>query len=434
MPGGLVGAASYDLVRRFERLPPRIALTEPTPEAHYLAPRSLLVFDHLTRGVALAPCGERIRTCGAAPGSREGIARRDSAQREKDQILAGDRQPERTTIHRRRRSRQGIHRGRRRLSAGVVGSLCRAMRAGAVRSLSGAAIAEPFSLYVLLRTWRRGGRRLVTGSVGEVVEGSRVDAAHRRHAAARRDSVDDGACKKSCWPIPRKTPSTSCWSIWRATTWAASRAPARQRQSLSQHRALQPRDAHRQWCERRTRAGQGRFRFVRRRFPAGTLVGAPKVRAMEIIDELEPVRRGFYGGTVGYFGHGGDMDHAITIRTMVFRGDTYSFQAGAGVVADSVPADRISGSAGEERHRAPRPGVGGGRIVKNPTKQRACCSSTTTIPSPTTWCRPSWCWARKCWSIATTASPSIRPSRCCRPICVFRPAPARRTTPVCRCA
>ena len=58
---------------------------------------------------------------------------------------------------------------------------------------------------------------------------------------------------------------------------------------------------------------------------------------MEIIDELEPVRRGFYGGTVGYFGHGGDMDQAITIRTMVFRGDTYSFQAGAGIVADSVP-------------------------------------------------------------------------------------------------
>ena len=58
---------------------------------------------------------------------------------------------------------------------------------------------------------------------------------------------------------------------------------------------------------------------------------------MEIIDELEPVRRGFYGGTVGYFGHGGDMDQAITIRTMVFNGDTYSFQAGAGIVADSVP-------------------------------------------------------------------------------------------------
>ena len=57
LPGGLVGAASYDLVRRFERLPPRIPMAEPTPEAHYLAPRSLLVFDHLTRGVALLHAG-----------------------------------------------------------------------------------------------------------------------------------------------------------------------------------------------------------------------------------------------------------------------------------------------------------------------------------------------------------------------------------------
>jgi anthranilate synthase component 1 len=89
--------------------------------------------------------------------------------------------------------------------------------------------------------------------------------------------------------------------------------------------------------------GQDAFDLFAAAFPAGTLVGAPKVRAMEIIDELEPVRRGFYGGTVGYFGKGGadpasrTMDQAITIRTMVFRGDTYSYQAGAGIVADSVP-------------------------------------------------------------------------------------------------
>jgi anthranilate synthase component 1 len=72
-------------------------------------------------------------------------------------------------------------------------------------------------------------------------------------------------------------------------------------------------------------------------FPAGTLVGAPKVRAMELIDELEPVRRGLYAGTIGYFGNNGDMDQAITIRTLVFREGTYSYQAGAGIVADSVP-------------------------------------------------------------------------------------------------
>ncbi|MDX1509091.1 MAG: chorismate-binding protein, partial [Woeseiaceae bacterium] len=72
-------------------------------------------------------------------------------------------------------------------------------------------------------------------------------------------------------------------------------------------------------------------------FPAGTLVGAPKVRAMEIIEEMEPVGRGLYAGTGGYFGTTGDMDQAITIRTLVFSGDEYSFQAGAGIVADSVP-------------------------------------------------------------------------------------------------
>jgi anthranilate synthase component 1 len=83
--------------------------------------------------------------------------------------------------------------------------------------------------------------------------------------------------------------------------------------------------------------GQDAFDLFAAAFPAGTLVGAPKVRAMEIIDELEPVGRQLYGGTVGYFGRRGDMDQAITIRTLVFRGDAYSYQAGGGIVADSSP-------------------------------------------------------------------------------------------------
>jgi anthranilate synthase component 1 len=74
-------------------------------------------------------------------------------------------------------------------------------------------------------------------------------------------------------------------------------------------------------------------------FPAGTVSGAPKIRAMEIIDELEPVRRGPYGGAVGYFSYGGqEMDTAIAIRTIIAAGGEASVQAGAGVVADSVPA------------------------------------------------------------------------------------------------
>ncbi len=72
--------------------------------------------------------------------------------------------------------------------------------------------------------------------------------------------------------------------------------------------------------------------------PAGTLSGAPKIRAMEIIDELEPVKRGVYGGAVGYLGWNGNMDTAIAIRTAVIKEDTLYIQAGAGVVADSQPA------------------------------------------------------------------------------------------------
>ncbi|NUS73822.1 MAG: anthranilate synthase component I [Corynebacteriales bacterium] len=72
-------------------------------------------------------------------------------------------------------------------------------------------------------------------------------------------------------------------------------------------------------------------------FPAGTLSGAPKVRAMQLIDEAEPVRRGPYGGTVGYIGFAGDLDMAITIRTAVLQGGRAYVQAGAGIVADSVP-------------------------------------------------------------------------------------------------
>jgi anthranilate synthase component 1 len=77
-------------------------------------------------------------------------------------------------------------------------------------------------------------------------------------------------------------------------------------------------------------------------FPAGTLSGAPKVRAMEIIDDLEEVRRGVYGGAVGYRNLNGDLDSCIAIRTLVERGGSVQIQAGAGIVYDSVPASELA--------------------------------------------------------------------------------------------
>jgi anthranilate synthase component 1 len=83
--------------------------------------------------------------------------------------------------------------------------------------------------------------------------------------------------------------------------------------------------------------GKDAFDVLAATFPAGTLTGAPKVRAMQIIDELEPVRRGAYGGAVGYFSFSGNMDLCITIRTMVISGGHIHIQAGAGIVYDSQP-------------------------------------------------------------------------------------------------
>jgi len=83
--------------------------------------------------------------------------------------------------------------------------------------------------------------------------------------------------------------------------------------------------------------GLSNLDVFRATFPAGTLTGAPKIRAMELIDELEPVKRGIYGGACGYLSFAGDMDLAISIRTGIIQNQTLYVQAAAGIVADSVP-------------------------------------------------------------------------------------------------
>jgi anthranilate synthase component 1 len=83
--------------------------------------------------------------------------------------------------------------------------------------------------------------------------------------------------------------------------------------------------------------GKNAFDVFRAAFPAGTVSGAPKIRAMEIIEGLEPIRRGFYAGAVGYFSFSGNMDTCITIRSVLIRDGKAYVQAGAGIVADSEP-------------------------------------------------------------------------------------------------
>ena len=163
--------------------------------------------------------------------------------------------------------------------------------------------------------------------------------AHRRNAPARRATKK----KTSAWPpnsppIPRSAPSTSCWSISAATTSGrvseygsvrVERLEFVERYSHVMHLVSSLRG--------RLRPDVDCFDALAACFPGGTLSGAPKVRAMEIIDELEPTRRGIYAGAILYLDFSGNLDSCIAIRTMVVKKGVAYVQAGAGLVADSVP-------------------------------------------------------------------------------------------------
>jgi anthranilate synthase component 1 len=339
LAGGLVGAAGFDFVRHFERLPRRARDTHPVPDAHYLAPESLLVFDHLTRGVALLHAGpesERIalrREVIAALRSGLPVNGRSQRYSEPEASLS-----EAEYIDRVRMAQDYI-------AAGDVYQLVLSAR------FSGRCDIDAFETYRALRLLNPSPYMYYLDLDDHVVVGSSPEALVRLHhgraslrpiAGTRprgADEAEDHGHEVDLMADPKENAEhvmlvdlarNDLGRVARAGSVRVDPFRSIERYSHVMHivsgvtgEIAPQRDA---------------FDLFAATFPAGTLVGAPKVRAMEIIDDLEPVRRGFYGGTAGYFGHSGSMDHAITIRTLVFHGDEYSFQAGAGIVADSVPA------------------------------------------------------------------------------------------------
>jgi anthranilate synthase component 1 len=339
--GGLVGVASYDLVRYFERLPSSPDTDgDAPPDAHYVAPRSLLVFDHLTRRAALLHAGsdqerqslrrEVIRALrGGLPGPpwQQRYGPPDASLSEA-QFL------------------ERVARTKEYIAAGDVYQLVLAVR------FSGRHDLDPFEAYRALRLLNPSpymyfcelGPRTIVGSSPEALVKLNDGYAQMRPIAGTlprgADAGEDRANEERLLADPKE--NAEHVMLVDLARNDLGRVAAAGSVHVDPYRSIE-RYSHVMHIvsgvNGRLAAGRDAFDLFAAAFPAGTLVGAPKVRAMEIIDELEPVRRGFYGGTVGYFGHGGDMDHAIAIRTMVFHGDTYSFQAGAGIVADSVPVN-----------------------------------------------------------------------------------------------
>lgn len=337
--GGLVGVSGYDVVRMFERLPGTGFEKQTVPDAAFMAPSSLLVFDHLTRRAALlhsgsdaeraslreevirrfrggVPNGRQPVTIGAAVASFDETAFTERVEACKEYIAAGD------------------------IYQIVLSVLFR-----------GQSDVRPFEVYRALRLLNPSPYMFYLDFDDLQVVGSSPEALvklHGRTASLRpiagtlprgASPAEDEENERALLADPKEAAEhvmlvdlarNDLGRVAAAGTVRVEPYRAIERYSHVMHIVSGVQGELREDCDQ--------FDLFAASFPAGTLVGAPKVRAMEIIDEMETVGRGLYAGTAGYFGLGGDMDQAITIRTLVFQGNEYSFQAGAGIVADSVPA------------------------------------------------------------------------------------------------
>jgi len=339
--GGLVGVAGYDLVRRFESLSaahPLDGVGLGEPEAAYVAPQSLLIFDHATRRIALLHDGDeadraalRARVVellrGPAPGGdRGGESSKPAASLSKAAY------------------EDGVRRVRESIVEGDVYQLVLSSR------FAGTSDVAPFEVYRALRLLNPSPYMYffqledlsVIGSSPEALVKMKGRQATLRPIAGTRPRGDsreeDLALEVELLADPKEAAEhVMLVDLARndlgrvAVPGTVEVKPSRivERYSHVMHIVSGVQGELREGCDQ--------FDLFAATFPAGTVVGAPKVRAMQLIDELEPVRRGIYAGTVGYFGHGNHMDQAIAIRTIIFKGKHYAYQAGAGVVADSVP-------------------------------------------------------------------------------------------------
>ena len=338
--GGLVGVAGWEIVRRLERVQ-STARAVGEPELAYVATRSMLVFDHATRRAAVLHDGSeaerlalRARVIDALRGplpAPESAAKpfmtEPVASMDKDAFI------------------DAVERVKAYIAAGEVYQLVLSM------SFEGETNVAPFEVYRALRllnpspymTYVDLGDRVIVGSSPEaLVTLSGRQATLRPIAGTRprgRDEEDDRQHEQDLLADPKEASEhvmlvdlarNDLGRVAMAGTVEVAPYRVIERYSHVMHivsgvtGTLAP--------------DYDCFDLFAATFPAGTVVGAPKVRAMNVIDELEPVQRGLYAGTVGYFGHGGTMDQAIAIRTLVFSEGRYRVQAGAGLVADSVPA------------------------------------------------------------------------------------------------
>jgi len=339
LDGGLVGLIGYDFIRRLERLPVHTAPRTGEPEAALVAPRSMLVFDHLTRRVALLHAGPEWERQSLR---REIIAALRGAL-PVPSVRAGHEPPAASLDRDEFIRRVGVV--KEHIAKGDVFQLVLSSR------FTGRCLTDPFEVYRALRLLNPSpymyffdfGDTQVVGSSPEALVKLNHGVATLRPIAGTRprgaDAASDAALERELLADPKESAEHVMLVDLARNDLGRVAVPGSI--AVEPYRSIE-RYSHVMHIvsgvQGRLAPNQDAFDLFAATFPAGTVVGAPKIRAMEIIDTLEPARRGFYAGTVGYFAKSGNMDHAIAIRTLMFRDGAYAYQAGAGIVADSDPA------------------------------------------------------------------------------------------------
>jgi anthranilate synthase component 1 len=347
--GGAVGFISYDMVRFFEDLPDSTVDDLNLPDCLFIFTDTLLIFDHVQHRIRVV-CNTR------ADGNPDSAY--DEAVRKIDEIVArlkkpappsapvgGDEPGEVISNFRRDEFEDAVRKCKDYIAAGDAIQIVLSQR------FKTKVTADPFDVYRALRSLNPspymyylayGDIKLIGSSPEILVTEERGNVVVRPIAGTRPRGATDEEDRMLEADLLKDEKERAehimlvdlgrndIGRVCRYGSVEVDELMTIERYSHVMHIVSNVRG--------RLRVDADQFDLLRACFPAGTVSGAPKIRAMEIIDELEPTRRGTYAGAIGYFSYSGDMDTCITIRTILILGDTAYVQAGAGIVADSDPS------------------------------------------------------------------------------------------------
>jgi anthranilate synthase component 1 len=359
--GGVVGCLAYDAVRYFERLPDTATHELDVPDAAFMLVDTLVIFDRAKH---------QLTVLANAHNTGDPDAAYDDALDRISEILDALRQPlpslpragaptgeEMQSTHTREAYEENVLKAKEYIAAGDAFQIVISQR------FSRRTSASPLAIYRALRAinpspfmfmLRFGDDFTLVGASPEMMVRLEDGVATNRPIAGSRprgaNEAEDNALEAELLADPKERAEhvmlvdlgrNDLGRVCEYGTVKVTRMMYVERYSAVMHIVSQ--------VEGKLRAGMDAFDLLRATFPAGTLSGAPKVRAMEIIEELEGTRRGMYGGAVGYISFDGSMDTCITIRSALVQGDRVSIQAGAGIVADSVPATEYQETVNKAR-------------------------------------------------------------------------------------